>query len=130
MKKSASKAIKQPELDRRHTAQMLAEQVTLIFQFCGMMIPHKDMIKDVMDASDDRASTTMAMAPVIGAFGGDWEAVQFEANLKAKRAHALYKLIDVLDETEKERVEFAEKQKERAEGRANLARILGASGLM
>jgi hypothetical protein len=45
--------------------------------------------------------------------------------LKARRAKALYNLIDVLDTTEKELVEFGEKQPAREKGREQIDRILG-----
>lgn len=117
---------KKEEMEYREKVEMVASQVQLLFQFCGSLIEYRDMLKDVMNLADDRASTTMAMAPIIGATGGDWEVMQFEANLKARRSEALYNLIRVLGDTEDERIEFMEKQKGKAEGMAQLRRALGA----
>lgn len=41
------------------------------------------------------------------------------------RADALVNLIQVLEETEKERMVFADKQKARAQGRADISKMLG-----
>lgn len=122
--------VKKEELDIQERVLILAEKVKLLFAFCGDLIPDKDLLRDVAKNSQEKVSTGMAMAPIIGAFGGNWEAVEFDTKLKARRADALFNLINVLDETEKERGEFETSQKEKAKGQADLARILGSAGLI
>lgn len=113
------------DLEYREKVEICAHQVQLLFTFCASLVEYRDMLKDVMELADDRASTTMAMAPIIEASGGNWEVAQFEANLKARRSNALYNLIKVLGETEDERIEFSKKQKEKDVGRQQLMRALG-----
>lgn len=111
--------------DKKEKAIILAEKVKLLFGFCADLIPDKDMLKDVMKFSNENVGRTMAMAPIIGAYGMDYEAAEFEARLRAERSEALFKLIDTLERTENERVEFDKKQKNRKEGREQLAKALG-----
>ena len=83
------------------------------------------MLEEVMRGAEARVSDTMAAAPLIMAMGKDWEAVQFQRELEAKRAHALFNLISTLKETEDSRVEFLKEQQAKAEGAAQLSRLLG-----
>ena len=78
-----------------------------------------------MEVSSERESNALSMAPILGAMGMDYKGVHFEAQLKEKRANALYRLIETLDETEKERVEFQMKQQKKEKGRAEMMRMLG-----
>lgn len=105
--------------------EQVAEQVKLLFSFCFQLVPDLDILKKVSKLSGERVSTAMAMAPILGAQGMDYEEVEFETRLKAKRADALVNLIQVLEETEKERMVFADKQKARAQGRADISKMLG-----
>lgn len=118
-------SIEERDIDYQAKVQIVAEQVKLLFGFCFQLVPDLDILKKVAKLSDDRVSTAMAMAPIFGAVGGDWEVAEFETKLKAKRADALLNLIEVLEQTEKDRIEFAEKQKGKSEGRAQMARIFG-----
>ena len=102
--------MKEEELEKRSKAIELAEKVKLLFGFCADLIPDKEMLKETLELAEKRQSMGMGMAPILGAFGQDWEAVENEASLKSERAKALYELIDCLDRIEKKRLEFAEKR--------------------
>lgn len=107
--------------------ELLAERVRLLFSFCAELIPDKERIKAGLDYANDRASTAMAAAPILGAFGQDYEEVHFEANVRARRAKAIYDLVSVLDETEKERAEFRRAKANKKAGLAELMTHLGMS---
>ena len=83
------------------------------------------MLKDVADGTSERSSMVLSMAPILGAFGQDYEVVHAQKEIERKRAKALYELIKTLDDTEKERAEFAKKQVAKKEGIAQLHRALG-----
>lgn len=120
-----AKEIKEDSIEYKEKIEQIAEQVKLLFSFCFQLVPDLDILKKVSKLSDERVSTSMAMAPIFGAHGMDWEVAEFETKLKAKRAEALMNLVQVLADTEKERLEFASKQGAKAKGRADLAKILG-----
>jgi hypothetical protein len=103
----------------------LAEKLKLLFGFCTDLIPDKELLKDTAKLALDHQSFAMSAAPILEAFGENWEKAEFEARLKLDRANALYHLIDTLDRTEKEWVKFSEKQRRIAGERAKLRGILG-----
>lgn len=113
------------EVEKHNRALEAATHVELLLQFSGSLIPFLDLLKETYEGAGNQVSLTDAMAPIIGAFGEDYEAISFEKKLKARRAKALYELVKVLSETEKEREEFAEKRERNKEGRAQLAKLLG-----
>lgn len=104
---------------------LVAEQIKQLFMFCGQLIPDLEVLKRLVDRSDETVSRVMAMAPIIEAFGENWEVKEFEAKLRNRRSLALYNLIKTLDDTEKERIEFFKKQGEIQKGRDQLKNILG-----
>lgn len=105
--------------------EVLAERVKTLFTFCAMLVPYKDKLKAVMEEAANRSSFALDAAPIITAFGGDYEAKHFDAELHRKRAEALYNLITTLEDTENERGEFTKEQKAKEKGRKQLAKILG-----
>jgi hypothetical protein len=111
--------------DERERIKILAERIKLLFGFCGDLIKDKDLGERVLKLSSSRAEFALSAAPILGAFGLDYEAKNFEAALHAKRAKALLNLLEVLESTENERVEFHEREKRRANGRAELMKTLG-----
>lgn len=113
------------DLEKQEKIIILAERVKLLFGFCADLIPDKEILKDVMDLSHDRVSTTMAMVPILGAFGMDYNEAEISAKIKARRSDALYDLILALEETEQWRKDFAEKRNKQIEGRNQIARALG-----
>jgi len=117
------KTIKQQE--RRIEAEMVAGRVKLLWGFLADLISHLPMLKDVAEGASERSSMALSMAPILGAFGQDYEAVHTQKEIERKRAEALYELIKVLDDTEKERAEFAKKQEAKKEGLAQLHKALG-----
>ncbi len=110
------------ETERIHE---LAGKITTLWPFIAMLIPDKDLIEQAAKGSSDQASFAASAAPILGAYGIDYEEREFNANLNYRRAKALYNLVDTLDQTEKDRTEFLRKQQSKAEGRAQLASILG-----
>src|SRR3990167_11085817 len=117
--------MKKANTEKRIEIEMIAERIKLLFAFCAELIPHKEMLEKVSYGASERSSLALGMAPIFGAIGQDWEAVHFQKKLEEKRARALYELINVLDETEKERIEFSAKQERRKAGALQIANILG-----
>ncbi len=122
-KKPKSKLPK--DIEKKIEVEELAMKIKLLFGFCATLIPHKEMLKDLVDDSEKRSSFSLSAAPVLTAFGEDYEAMHFEAELHRKRAKALYELIEILDATEKERAEFQTKQGEKAKGAAQIRKMFG-----
>lgn len=104
---------------------ILAEKIKLLFGFCADLIPEKEMLKEILELSEDRHSRSIGMAVIFEAFGQDWKAIENETKIKKERAEALYNLIDCLDRTEKSRIEFSEKQKKKQAGLLQLKKTLG-----
>lgn len=126
MKKTATEiGIEERDNISMEKSLMVAEQIKTLFMFCGQLIPDLDILKRLVNRSDENVSRVMAMAPIIEAFGESFEVKEFEAKLHSKRSIALYNLIKVLDETEKERAEFKKLQTEKQKGREQLRSILG-----
>jgi len=121
--KEEEKIIKEQE--RRIEAEMVAERIKLLWVFLADLIPHLPMLKDVAEGTSERSSMVLTMAPILGAFGQDYEVVHAQKEIERKRAKALYELIKTLDDTEKERAEFAKKQKAKKEGLVQLHKALG-----
>src|SRR3990167_11492051 len=113
------------EQERRIEAEMVAERIKLLWGFLADLIPHLPMLKDVAEEASERSSMALTMAPILGAFGQDYEVVHAQKEIERKRAKALYELIKTLDDTEKERAEFANKQQAKKEGLAQLHKALG-----
>ena len=120
--KEEEKIIKEQE--RRIEAEMVAERIKLLWVFLADLIPHLPMLKDVAEGTSERSSMVLTMAPILGAFGQDYEVVHAQKEIERKRAKALYELIKTLDDTEKERAEFAKKQKAKKEGLVQLHKAL------
>lgn len=99
----------------------LAAQVQNLLMFAGMMIEDLPYLKMIEDQSRDIASKTDALAPVIMACGGDYDEASFEADLKRRRSIALREFIQVLKDTEDERVEFKKTQDSKKDGLALLS---------
>jgi len=116
---------KEKQLEAKIEIEMLAERVKLLWGFLAELIPHKEKLKEVAEKTSERSSMALAMAPILGAFGQDYEEVHLQKEIERKRAKALYELVSTLDETEKERAEFAEKKVKRSEGLKEIHRALG-----
>ena len=123
--KKEKKTTKEQEQERRIEAEMVAEKIKLLWGFLADLIPHLPTLKDIAEETSERSSMALTMAPILGAFGQDYEAVHAQKEIERKRAKALYELIKTLDDTEKERAEFAKKQEVKKEGLAQLHRALG-----
>jgi hypothetical protein len=82
---------------------ILASRIGLLFRFCTDIIPDLDILKDTVEVTGDGKSMAMAAAPVFSALGQDYEKAANGWDRKRRRAAALYNLIKVLDDTEKEK---------------------------
>ncbi len=111
--------------EKQARIESLAEKIKLLFEFCGMMIKDRDLVKEVLEDSERRASYSLSAAPLLGAVGMDYEAIEFDARLHGKRAGALLNLLDTLAETEESRAEFSKSQQQKAEGRETIKKMLG-----
>ena len=49
--------------------------VKLLFGFCAELIPDKEMLKETYDLASNRQSMSVSMAPILGAFGQNYEDV-------------------------------------------------------
>jgi len=112
-------------MTNQEQAIILAEKVKLLFGFCIDLRADKEMLKEVLQVCEDRQSFSASAAPLLGAFGVDYEEKELEVRIRAERADALIKLIETLERTEEERIEFLNKQEKIKEGRKQLLKILG-----
>jgi hypothetical protein len=112
------------DIQTKMNVEMVAERVQLLFDFCAALIPY-EMLSETLQVANTRASFAVDATPILEAYGREWEVDRFHAELTAKRAKALYQLINVLDTTERERLEFAEKQAAREERRKQIEQLLG-----
>lgn len=118
---------------KKEEIEMVAEQVKLLFTFAGQLIPKLDILKELEKSSGNMVGHVMSAAPILMATGIDYEQKEMESKLHAKlifigkilRAKALLNLVQVLKDTEDDRVDFNSKQKSRAEARAMLSKHLG-----
>jgi hypothetical protein len=113
------------DIEKKERALAVAEKVKVLLMFVADFIPELDLLEEVATKSDDRVSIVMAAAPIIEAFGMSWSDKQFEVELQAKRAKALYNLVKVIKTTEDDRVAHKEKSIKEAAGREQLRRALG-----
>lgn len=111
--------------EKRIRVEALAERIKLLFGFCADLIADIDLIEEVAKKAPERADMALTMAPILGAYGQDYESVHFKRSLEARRAKALYELVLALKETEEQQEEFTKKEASKARGRAQLAQILG-----
>jgi hypothetical protein len=102
-------------LEENEKAEQLAEKIKVLFGFCASFIPEMDLLKETLTGVHDKENFTMSAAPLLGAFGVDYEQKNWEWRMKRERAEALINLIEVLDRTEKERVEMNQKKADMAE---------------
>lgn len=104
---------------------ILAEKVKLLFGFCANLISEKEMLKDTYNLADERHSLSLGLSPILGAFGENYEDAEMETRIRKERAKALYELVETLDRTEKERVEYGKKKTENKVKLAQLHKALG-----
>jgi len=112
--------------NKKERVLILAKKIELLFGFVADLIKDKDLLKEVSELCDQRQVFAVSAAPILGAFGIDYEEREFEAAMRGKRAKALLNLVEALEETEKERLEFGQKQGAKKQGRDQLRKILGA----
>ncbi len=58
--------------------EMIAERVKLLWLFLAELIPHKQILKDVVEKTSERSSMALSIAPILGAFGQDYEEVYLQ----------------------------------------------------
>lgn len=105
--------------------EALAERVKLLLAFCADLIPDKDLLKQTVELSLHRHSRALAAAPILGAFGLDWKEAEMETILHEKRARAIFNLVSIIAETEKDRAKFLEKKNKKSEGAQAFKHALG-----
>jgi len=106
----------EPEKER---IEIIAERINILFGFCGDLIKNKVLVEGVLKLSSSREEFALSAAPILGAFGLDYNAESFEPSPQAKLA-ALLNLLEVLETTENERAEYREKETSRVKGRAKI----------
>ena len=102
----------------------LAGKVTTLLQFAALLVDDIDLLEKVYGESTETVSHVDALAPVIGAVGGDWEESRLEADVRRKRALAILELAKVIRDTEADREQLRSKQASMAHARSMLGRIL------
>lgn len=103
--------------------EALAEMLPTFIGLAALFIPYLDLLERTEASAMNASSRTAAMAPVIGAMGGDWESAQFKADIMAKRSKALAAFVRVLKETDEEYVEHEKKQQSRNDGIEQLRKM-------
>jgi hypothetical protein len=88
----------------------LAEKIKVLFAFAHGLAPDMELLKEAFLGAKNKESFSVSAAPILGAFGIDYEQKEFEWALRRKRVEALINLIEVLENTEKERSERNVKQ--------------------
>lgn len=104
---------------------IVAERIKLLWGFLAELIPHKEMLKEAAEKAGDRSSMVLSAAPLIGAFGQDYEEIHMYREVERKRAVALYNLVNVLIETEEDFKEFFQSQHDKRAGLEQLRGVLG-----
>jgi L-ribulose-5-phosphate 3-epimerase UlaE len=96
--------------DETERIEQLATQVMLLIQFAATMVDDTDLLEKVEKQSSEISSSTLTLAPILGAVGADYEEAHMEAEVKRKRAAAITNLVRTLKDTESEREDFKSKQ--------------------
>jgi len=91
----------------------LASKIQLLFGFCGALIKDKELILKCTNIASDQQNYAMSAAVLIEACGGDYQEDELEARIVRDRGKALYDLVCVLDQTEKDRGEFKGSQEQK-----------------
>lgn len=116
-----------PEQDKAGRAEVLASRIMLLFTMVYDLREFKDLLEEVSSTYESRASLAVSMAPIFGAVGEDYEQVEMEQTLYAKRAKAILNLITTIDETEETRRKFIDAKAAKQKGRDQLRQIFGGS---
>lgn len=110
---------------KKERAVILAEQLTYLFGLAAMLIPDLDLLEETVELCGNKESFAASAAPIFGAMGMDYEGAAFDANFKKRRARAVYELVQVLRDTEQDRLEQVDKQERRLKAQQDFGRILG-----
>ena len=111
--------------EERARVEALADKIRVLFMFVLDLKADKDLLSKAAAQSRDASNFAMSAAPLLGAMGMDYEYEAHEASLRARRAKAVLHLIETLEKTEQERVDYARKQRSIAESRDEIRRVLG-----
>ncbi len=118
--------ISKKEQDKlKERVEVVAEKIKVLFSFCIELKKDKELLKKTLGLCNKRKEFAMSAAPLLGACGLDYEEQALESKIRGKRAKALINLIEVLEDTEQERVNFSKDQKVKEDGRRQLKSILG-----
>ena len=107
--------------EEKEKIELLAERIKLLFGFCAEFIPDIELLKNTFIIAADKENFAESAAPVLCAFGIDYEEKSLEWRIRKERAKALINFIEVLARTEKERT----KMKERKVSMAETAKMFG-----
>ena len=113
---------------RKHSKEDIeatAAMVTQLIELGAFLLPKLDILKDTAESAADTHLTAMSAMPIMLAMGQDADEKVLEAQIRAKRAKALYQFIKTIKDTEDDRAEFRKEQKAKEQGRATLNRALG-----
>lgn len=110
---------------KQEKSVILAEKIKLLFQFAADLIKDKDLIQETFKSLEERQGFALSAAPILGAFGMDYEVQEFESRFRKERAKALYDLVDCLERTENERIAFNKRQIEKEKSRDQLNKMFG-----
>ena len=110
---------------KKKRVEALVPLIETIWQECAMMIPFKDLLQETLALCRDRESTAEGGAAILTACGIDYEEASLEARIRKERSRALLNVIETLERTEKERLDYAGKKVAKQAGAAQLRKILG-----
>lgn len=102
---------KEKELEDQVRVCALAKNIELLLVFCSQLIPDIDLIERAMIGAERKQNDALSAAPLLEAAGMNYETVHLEWEIRRKRAQAIFNLVSVIKETENDRVDHMEKQK-------------------
>jgi len=100
--------MKNKDEDKTNEEELIAERIKLLWGFIWWFKPYREKFEEIAERAEEKADTAIAAA-VLNPMG--WEVNEKKHRRVAKRAKLLVKMIDCLEETDKEVAE-AEKEME------------------
>jgi hypothetical protein len=81
----------------------IASLVDVAFHFVSMLIPYLEILEKTNNNAKNKEELSLSAAPLLGAFGVDFDKKEREWRIIRKRGEALVNLVKTLKETELER---------------------------
>ncbi len=94
--------------EEQEEQENLEEKIKLLWRFIYSLKDHRNLLKQIGEDVDERASLVVSAA-VLNPFG--FKTAEAKYMRIAKRAKLLVEMIDILEETDKDVLEAAEKEK-------------------